>query len=134
MLARIGQPAWQKSSRRPDSPPPDWPRTEGSFAPHELVKPAQLSILGAVLIQKCQIGLVEFAEEFVPFDLVKSIFRRPKINPKNTCVPVLLGGANRGRPSVALFCPFLDDPVIRRRCAVAHRHFPRFGLIDREQP
>src|SRR5215216_2664618 len=131
MPVQIRRSAWRKPSRRWSPPRLDRSRHRrvNSFArtSHELVKPAQLSVLGAVLMQKREIGLVELAEEFVPFDFFKSIFRGSKINPKNTRVPVLFGGANRCRPPAALLCPFLDDLVIRRRCAVAHRHFPRSG-------
>src|SRR5829696_7581222 len=135
MRARSHHPASRKSSRPQDPPPPGrhWRWRENSFTSHELVKPAELSVLGAVLMQKREIGLVELAEEFVPLDFFKLIFRGSKINPKNTRVPVLFGGADGCRPPVALFCPFFDDLVIRGRCAVAHRHFPRSGA-DRSKP
>jgi len=88
------------------------------------VKPAQLSILGTILIQERQIGLIEFAEKLVPFDFLKSIFRWAEVNPKDAGMPVLFGGSYRGRPPLALLCPFLDYLVISRGFAVAHLAAP----------
>jgi hypothetical protein len=46
-------------------------------------------------MQKREIRLFELSKEFIPFDFFESIFRRSKIDPKNTGVPVLFGGPDR---------------------------------------
>src|SRR3954451_2112111 len=128
MPAQIGRSAWRKPNRRRPSSWMGQSRLPGqrSFgrASHELVKAAQLSVAGAVLMQKREIRLVELSKKLAPFDLFKSVLRSSKIDPENAGVPVLFGGPDRCRPPVALLGPFPDCLVIRRRCAVTHWHFP----------
>src|SRR4051794_35694159 len=127
MPAQIGRPAWRTPNRRRPSSPAGRSRLPGhrSFgrASHELVKAAQLSVAGSVLMQKREIGLLELAKEFIPFDLFEAVFRRSKIDPENTGVSVLFGSPDRCWTSVALLRPFPDCLVIRSRCAVAHSTF-----------
>jgi hypothetical protein len=84
------------------------------------VKSAQLSVLGTILVQEREFGLVEFAEKLIPLDRFEPIFLGAEIDPENSSVPILFGCAHRGRMSVALLRPFPDRFVVRGRFALAH--------------
>src|SRR3954465_10317906 len=81
------------------------------LAPHEFVKAARLTVLGVVLVEEGNAGLVELGEEFVPADPVETVVGRIEIDAQDTGVSVLLRGLDRRGLSAALLCPFPDDVV-----------------------
>ncbi|MGY4461460.1 hypothetical protein ACVWYI_005420 [Bradyrhizobium sp. LB13.1] len=78
---------------------------------HEFVKAARFTVLGLVLVEEGNAGLVEFGEEFVPADPVEPFVGRIEIDAQDAGVSVLLRSLDRRGLSTALLRPFPDDVV-----------------------
>nr|GAJ37016.1 hypothetical protein BDOA9_0162340 [Bradyrhizobium sp. DOA9] len=76
------------------------------------MKPAYLTVLGPVLVQKRKTGLIEFVEKLVPADAVESLIRRIEIDPQDAGVPVLFRRLDRRRLPATFVDPFADCGVI----------------------
>lgn len=59
------------------------------LAPHELVEPAQFTVLGAVLMKERDAGLVEFLEELVPTDPVEPFVFAIKVETQDAGMTVV---------------------------------------------
>jgi hypothetical protein len=94
----------------------------------ELVKAAEFTVLGMILVQEREIGLVEFLEEFVPIDLIQPFVFRAEIDPQDSCVSILFGRLCGGRSTLPLDSPSANDVVVRDRMTFAHRFAPRVSL------
>src|ERR1700704_5947961 len=81
---------------------------------------ADFPVLGFILVQECQAGLVEFLEELVPADLLQTLFLRAEIDAEDSRMSLLFGRFHRRRDAVPFLCPFLDLLMVCGGVAFAH--------------
>src|SRR5581483_1643604 len=86
----------------------------------EFVEPADLPVLGAILVQEREIGLIEFPEELVPVDRVEGLLSGFEVDAKDARVAVFLGGSNGRGTTAPLLRPFPDRIMLRGGYAVGH--------------
>ena len=87
---------------------------------HELMKPAELSVLGAILVKERKFRLLELAEELVPIDRLERLLIGIEVDPEDAGMAIFLGGPHGCGTTATLLRPFSDRLVLRGGCAVAH--------------
>jgi hypothetical protein len=84
------------------------------------VEPADVAVLGAILIQESEMRLVEFSEELVPFNSVEAFILRAEINPQDSGLSIRFRRFHGCRPPSPICRPFPDSIVVRRGVTFAH--------------
>src|SRR5436190_4664568 len=93
-----------------------------SAALNELVKPADFSVRGSVLIKERKALLLELVEEVVPVDRFQALVARLKVKPKDAGLPAFrFRSFDRRRHAASLFCPLPNLLVVGGD--LAFRHF-----------
>ncbi|MBV9462337.1 MAG: hypothetical protein JO141_33160 [Bradyrhizobium sp.] len=90
-------------------------------SPDKFMEAADFAVLGAILVQECEIGFVEFLEELVPFDVVQSFILWTEIDPKDARVPIVFSRLDCRRTALPVGRPFPDDIMVGSGMAFAHR-------------
>jgi hypothetical protein len=120
---RVDQTAVRQGLAWPREPPGiigQWCEHSAIIPRHEFMEATELAVFRFVLVQKLQVGLVEFLEKFVPADFFQTLFLRAEIDAENAGVPALSRLFHgRGRP-VALLYPFLDLLTVRGGVTFTH--------------
>src|SRR4030081_788489 len=95
-------------------------KASGRVARYKFMEAADFAVLGFILVQKCQAGLVKFLEELVPADLLQTLFLRAEIDAEDSRMSLLFGRFHRRRDAVPFLCPFLDFLMVCGGVAFAH--------------
>src|SRR5947208_250961 len=101
---------------------PTWGRAEPLLliSGDKLVEAAELSVLCLVLIQKLQMGLIEFLEKLVPADLFQTFFLRAEIDPENAGMAALLRCCHSRGHALTLINPLFDFVMVGSGMAFTH--------------
>ena len=83
------------------------------------MKTAELAVLGPVLMEERDAGIVELLEKLVPADPIEAFIRRIEIDPQNACMSVLFRCLHGRGLATAFFRPSSNDVMAVCRASLS---------------